>query len=239
MSYVPSKVVSNEQVHRSYYILTVKTLRRLRKTPLPPQFSVVWIPGVDIVPLSYAYYENGLAKFFYKVIGEGTKSLSLRRPGDLISISEPIGRGLVEIKNPVFLVGGSAIAPVLYYTKYLESFSGMWGVKHGELAESLIARFPKLRFLTIVSEDCTFGLCGKLTDYLERFSSGKNDTVLVSGPVEMVRKVCSWLKTSNTRSGLVIAETMVKCGLGACGSCVIDGLLLCRDGPIVRCGAFE
>ncbi|MEM2825960.1 MAG: hypothetical protein QXL30_01745 [Sulfolobales archaeon] len=238
MSYVPSKVVSNEQVYGNYYILVVKTLRKLRKTPLPPQFSMVWVPGVDLIPLSYAYYENGLVKFFYKVVGEGTKSLSLRKPGDVIAISEPVGQSFIEIEKPAFLVGGSGIAPVLYYTKYLESFSGIWGVKHGELAEALITRFPKLKVLAVASEDCTFGFCGKLTDYLDKLNLNSNELVLVSGPTEMVKRVCSWLKGRSVRSGLVIAETLVKCGLGVCGSCVIGGLLLCRDGPVIGCEAF-
>lgn len=239
MSFTPSKVVSNEQLYGDYYILTVKTLRRLKKIPLPPQFSMVWVPGVDLIPLSFAYYDGGLATFFYKVVGVGTRSLSLRKPGDFIAVSEPVGRDFVGVSNPVFLVGGSGIAPVLHYTKYLDSFSGIWGVRRGELVEALLARFPRLKFLDTVSEDCTVGLCGKLTDYLDKLRLESTNTVIVSGPVEMIRKVCSWLKIHGNEPGFVIAESMVKCGLGACGSCVINGVLLCRDGPVVRCEAFE
>lgn len=239
MSYVPSRVVSNERVYGDYYILVAETLYRPRRAPLPPQFSMVWVPGVDLIPLSYAYYENNYAKFFYKVIGEGTRSLSLKKPGDFIAISEPLGRDFMRIGNPTFLVGGSGVAPVLHYTKYLERFSGMWGVRHGDLAVALVERFPKLRLLSIVSEDCTIGLCGKLTDHLDKLDPGDKETVLISGPMEMVRTACGWLKSRGQHRGFVIAETMVKCGIGACGSCVIGGLLLCRDGPVVRCDALE
>ncbi len=238
MSYVPARVVSNESVYGSYYVLVARALRKLRRIPLPPQFSMVWVPGVDLLPLSYARYEDGLATFFYKVVGEGTKSLSLKRPGDFIAMSEPVGKGFLEVKSPVFLAGGTGIAPVLHYSMYLEEFSGMWGVKRGELAEALIERFPELKRLAVASEDCTFGLCGRLTDHLDKLSLERDAIVLVSGPAEMIKRVCGWLKSCGRGPGFVIAEAMVKCGLGACGSCVVGGLLLCRDGPVVGCEAF-
>lgn len=236
MSYVPARVVSNECVYGNYYVLSARALRKLRRTPLPPQFSMVWVPGVDLVPLSFADYENGVATFFYKVVGEGTKSLSLKSPGDLIAISEPVGKSFLGIRNPVFLVGGTGVAPVMHYSKHLENFSGMWGVKRGGLAEALVERFPMLKRLTIASEDCTIGLCGRLTDYLDRVRLD-GSTVVVSGPVDMIKQVCSWLRARGG-AGLAVAESMVKCGLGVCGSCVIDGLLLCKDGPVVGCEAF-
>lgn len=239
MSYLPARVVSNEHVYGNYYVLVAKTLRKPRREPLPPQFSLVWVPGVDLVPLSYARYEDGLATFFYKVVGEGTKGLSLRRPGDFIAISEPVGRALLELRKPVFLAGGTGIAPVLHYSEYLDELTGMWGVRRGDLAEALIERFPKLKRLLVASEDCTIGLCGKLTDHLGRLRLDDDATVVVSGPVDMIRRVCGWLRSRGSGTGLAIAETLVKCGLGACGSCVIDGLLLCRDGPVVGCDAFE
>lgn len=237
MSYIPSVVVSNEQVSENYYILKVRTLRKLVKKPLPPQFSMVWIPGVDLVPLSYADCSNRLVTFFYKVVGEGTKNLSLRKPGDVIAISEPVGKFFIDIENPVFLVGGTSIAPIIHYSKYLENFSGVWGVKSGALAESLIEKFPKLKHLSIASEDCTIGFCGKLTDHLDKLRLSSNTTVLTAGPPEMVKAVCRWIKNLGVRS-YVIAETIVKCGLGVCGSCVINNSLLCRDGPVVDCSVF-
>jgi dihydroorotate dehydrogenase electron transfer subunit len=239
LSYTPSRVVSNEQIHGNYFMLAARTLRKPRKDPLPPQFTMVWVPGVDLIPLSYAYYDGGTAWFFYKVIGDGTKALSLRRPGDMIALSDPAGKSFIPKHNPVFLVGGSGVAPVLHYTKYLERFRGIWGVKYGELAVRLMEKFPKLKLLTIASEDCTYGLCGKLTDVLSEVGLNRDDTVFVAGPTEMVRYVCKELRGSHRGPLLVIAETLVKCGLGICGSCAIDGILLCRDGPLVGCEHFE
>ncbi|MDW8011095.1 MAG: hypothetical protein RMH84_05845 [Sulfolobales archaeon] len=237
MSYVPSVVVSNERIYGKYYLLTVKTLRRLVRTPQPPQFSMVWVPGVDLVPLSYALYEGSSATFFYKVVGDGTRNLSLKKPGDVVAISEPIGRPFTNVENPVFLVGGSGVASVIHYSRYLKNFSGMWGVKSGALAEALLERFPKLKQLHLVSEDCAVGFCGKLTDFLDRLRLDSDTTVITAGPLEMVRAVCRWTRARGIR-GYVVAEAMVKCGIGACGSCTIGNLLLCKDGPAVSCDVF-
>jgi len=238
LSYIPSRVISNEQIHGNYFMLAGRILRKPRKSPLPPQFAMVWVPGVDLIPLSYAYYDNDTVWFLYKVVGEGTKALSLKKPGDIIALSHPIGRSFIPEHDPVFLVGGSGIAPVLHYTKYLNRFRGIWGVRYGELAVRLIEKFPKLKLLTIASEDCTYGLCGKLTDVLDKISLSRGDVVFVAGPIEMVRQVCREFRASHQGPVYVIAETLVKCGIGICGSCVIDGILLCRDGPIVGCEHF-
>ncbi len=240
MSYVPAEVLSNDNVYGKYFFITARVLRSYRRPPLPPQFAMVWVPGVDLLPLSYASASERVVGFFYKVVGEGTKALSTRSKGDVIGVSEPLGRWYIpQGRDVVFLAGGAGIAPFLLYLEYVGNPRGLWGVRQGELAARLMELFPKLKSLLVASEDCTHGLCGKLTDYVSRISVGKDTEVLISGPIDMVREVCRRFRNIKVGREYVIAESMVKCGVGACGSCLIGNLLLCRDGPVVGCDHFE
>lgn len=240
MSYIPAEVLSNDNVYGQYFFITVRILNSYRKTPLPPQFAVVWVPGVDLIPLSYALASGKVVGFFYKVVGEGTKALSMRSRGDVIGVSEPLGRWYIpQGGDVVFLAGGAGIAPFLLYLKYVESPRGVWGVRQGELAARLVELFPKLKSLLVASEDCTYGLCGKLTDYVDRVPIGRDTEVLISGPSDMVREVCRRFRDLKFSRAYVIAESMVKCGIGVCGSCLVGNVLLCKDGPVVGCNYFE
>jgi dihydroorotate dehydrogenase electron transfer subunit len=239
LSYVPAEVLSNVNVYGQYFLVTLRVLRNYRRPPLPPQFAMVWVPGVDLLPLSYAVASGRVVGFFYKVVGEGTKALSTRSRGDVVGVSEPLGRWYMPRgRDVVFLAGGAGIAPFLLYLEYVEEPRGLWGVRQGELAARLTKLFPKLGKLTVTSEDCTYGLCGKLTDHLDRVTVGRDTEVLVSGPSDMIREVCRRFRDLGLGRVEVVAESMVKCGIGVCGSCLVGNVLLCRDGPVVGCEHF-
>jgi dihydroorotate dehydrogenase electron transfer subunit len=239
LSYVPAEVLSNVNVYGQYFLVTLRVLRNYRRPPLPPQFAMVWVPGVDLLPLSYAVASGRIVGFFYKVVGEGTKALSTRSRGDVVGVSEPLGRWYIPGgRDVVFLAGGAGIAPFLLYLEYVEEPRGLWGVRQGELAARLTKLFPKLGKLTVTSEDCTYGLCGKLTDHLDRVTVGRDTEVLVSGPSDMIREVCRRFRDLGLGRVGVVAESMVKCGIGACGSCLVGNVLLCREGPVVGCEHF-
>jgi len=240
LSYVPAEVLTNDNVYGRYFFISARVLRNYRRAPLPPQFAMVWVPGVDLIPLSFALASGRVVGFFYKVVGEGTKALSTRSKGDVIGVSEPLGRWHIpQGEDVVFLAGGAGIAPFLLYLEHVENPRGLWGVRQGELAARLTELFPKLKSLLVTSEDCTYGLCGKLTDYVDRAPVGRDTEVLISGPGDMVREVCRRFRGLGLGRAYVIAESMVKCGIGVCGSCLVGNALLCRDGPVVRCDCFE
>lgn len=65
--------------------------------------------------------QEGWIEILYKRIGEGTRLLSQRRPGERLSVLGPIGNGFQPgvRKRPLLLGGGLGIPPVLFLAEQL------------------------------------------------------------------------------------------------------------------------
>ncbi|MGQ9588508.1 MAG: iron-sulfur cluster-binding protein, partial [Thermoplasmata archaeon] len=65
----------------------------------------------------------------------------------------------------------------------------------------------------------------------EILANGNFDTVYACGPEKMI---VSLLELTRHRRVPMQAslERFMKCGIGICDSCAIDGLHVCRDGPV-------
>jgi NAD(P)H-flavin reductase len=59
--------------------------------------------------------ENGTFDLLYKIVGEGTRQLSERKIGDVLSIIGPIGNGfeLTDKKRPLLIGGGVGMPPMI------------------------------------------------------------------------------------------------------------------------------
>ncbi len=71
----------------------------------PDSSSVVWIPGVDEIPMSLSYLgdHKGIT---VKNVGEATKALTSLQVGDRIIVRGPYGRSYRAPKGKVLVVGG-------------------------------------------------------------------------------------------------------------------------------------
>ncbi|HVO77462.1 MAG TPA: dihydroorotate dehydrogenase electron transfer subunit, partial [Methanomassiliicoccales archaeon] len=71
----------------------LKTLRFPFDTSIRPgQFFMVWVPGVDEVPMSasYIFGEKGIT---VREVGPATKALNSLKPGSLLGVRGPYGNG--------------------------------------------------------------------------------------------------------------------------------------------------
>jgi len=89
-------------------------------------------------------------------------------------------------------------------------------------------RFPEQVLFT---DDGSAGRPGFPTQWLqEQVGAGALDMVYTCGPELMMAAladVCRWAGIGCQ----VSMERYMKCGIGVCGQCDCDGLLICRDGP--------
>ena len=86
--------------------------------------------------------------------------------------------------------------------------------------------------VVVVTEDGTYGKSGLVTDEMENLLSEKKfDAVYTCGPEKMMHKVVqlAHAKKFHVQASL---ERMMKCGMGICGSCCADEVLVCRDGTV-------
>jgi dihydroorotate dehydrogenase electron transfer subunit len=84
----------------------------------------------------------------------------------------------------------------------------------------------------ISTEDGSLGHQGVVTDRVELLLGEYFfDLVLVCGPEMMIKKTVEIAETHNVKIQASL-ERYMKCGIGICDSCAIDGYQVCRDGPV-------
>jgi dihydroorotate dehydrogenase electron transfer subunit len=78
-------------------------------------------------PLSIMRVEDDCIEVLYKIVGEGLRLLSARRPGDSISVLGPIGqpfRPSPERPNSLLIGGGVGIPPIVFLADVLRRENG-------------------------------------------------------------------------------------------------------------------
>jgi len=206
----------------------------------PGQFLMLWIPGIDEIPLSILNAtEDGLISVSVKAVGDATRHLSSMEAGATIGIRGPFGNSFTQNHGNVLLIGGgTGTAPLLFLAKTLSNkakkLSFIVGAKtKNELlfVEQLNKICPEKTLIT-TTDDGTYGLqclvTEPLNDLLER---EKFDAIYTCGPEVMVKKIFELTQKHNLPLEASL-ERLMRCGIGLCGSCVIGKYRVCKDGPV-------
>ena len=202
----------------------------------PGQFVMVWVPGVDEFPMSVSYV-GGRFGFTYQILGGGTQALSAMKPGDVIGVRGPYGRGFsIRGKRLLMIAGGLGMAPMAPLVEQ--------AIGHGASVDLVIGAKSQANLLFedrssrsgakvhVSTDDGTKGFRGFASDLAatliqkERF-----DCIYTCGPEIMMVKVLGLAK----KHGIPLQaslERLMKCGIGICDSCAIDGRHVCKDGPV-------
>jgi dihydroorotate dehydrogenase electron transfer subunit len=80
-------------------------------------------------PLSIMRVEDDCIDILYKIVGDGLRRLSRKRPGDSISVLGPIGqpfRPSIERPNTLLIGGGVGIPPMVFVADFLRQQGGDW-----------------------------------------------------------------------------------------------------------------
>ncbi len=216
--------------------------------PIPGQFLMVWVPGVDEIPMSISSIDTDTSTYAITVagIGDATKSLCEKQTGDLIGIRGPFGNGFsrdTPRHNACIIGGGVGMAcvnPLVAIAKNtLEHFIVINAAKTKEelLFNNRYEReLARGKHYYTSTDD---GSCGEKCfghELLERVideGRAKVEKVFACGPERMLVKV---FETCSVRGIPLEAslERMMRCGNGLCGLCGMDpgGLLVCKDGPV-------
>jgi len=196
------------------------------------QFVMVWIPGVDEVPMSLSA-TGDVKAITVKAIGEATRALHKLGENDVIGVRGPYGNGFsVKKGQKALAVGGgvgiSALMPVIRAS----GTDTVIGARNRSevIMESEIRRYSKN--VRISTDDGSYGFKGNAVELMrEVMKDNDYDVVIGCGPEIMlyyVHKACVELGVDCRLS----LERFMKCGAGLCGSCVMDGMRVCEDGPV-------
>ena len=222
---------------------TVKTLSfkdELCAKAKPGQFLMLWVPGVDEIPLSILGGKaDGTVRVAVKKVGEATKALHEKKRNDLIGIRGPFGNSFSLSRGKVLMVaGGTGTAPLLFLAEKLvdkaREIIFILGAKtKNELLfmNELQKGFKKLQLFTS-TEDGSCGITGLCTGPLERaLCEMKPDMVYACGPEPMLLRVFELCEKHGVRLEVSL-ERLMRCAIGLCGNCVIGKYRVCKDGPI-------
>ncbi|MCX9084391.1 MAG: dihydroorotate dehydrogenase electron transfer subunit [Candidatus Methanoperedens sp.] len=193
----------------------------------PGQFVMAWIRGVDEIPMALSY-NNAIT---VQKVGSATSALFELDKGDSIGIRGPLGKGFDRKPGHILLIaGGVGAAPLAPLAENAASD----GIKVTTLLgartkEELVfkKRFERAGDVIIATDDGSEGIKGYVTqliDNTEYFSQ-----IYCCGPEIMMKKVLDKILPSKAQFSL---HRYIKCGLGICGACCMDGLRVCMDGPV-------
>ena len=178
------------------------------------------------------------------------------KPGDSVGIRGPFGThfpvdATMKGKDIIFVCGGlgmvpvrSAINYVMHHRKDYGDIKILYGVKSpperlfvDELQEH--ASKEKVTYMETCDrgDEQWTGKMGVITTLMPDLKVESRKTVaLVCGPPVMYRFVIASLhKIGMLDEKIYVSlERHMKCGVGKCGHCQIDGLYVCQDGPVFR-----
>lgn len=198
----------------------------------PGRFVMVWLPDVDEKPLSLSYLDGESAVTVQKKGKFSEAFLKLRR-GDFIGDRGPYGRGfeIHEYKRPCIVAGGMGILPLAPLAEKIADLNPIIIVGAASKDKMVFTtRMDRIADVIYVTDDGSFGSKGLSTDPLSKVI-GKVDIVFGCGPEAMLKKVFEICRKNNVKCQLFL-ERYMRCGFGACGSCAIDGFIVCKDGPV-------
>lgn len=208
---------------------------------LPGQFAMVWIPGVNELPMSVMISkEPGKAAFTVRKHGPASTGLFNVLEGQQIGIRGPYGNSFDLKEGKLLLVGGgTGLVPMmrlLTFVKPTDDVTVLIGAKSKDevffedLANNLLENNPHK--VIVSTDDGSYGEKGFVTDLVEKLVSKSHfDGVYACGPEIMMYKT---VQSAHSRKIFVQAslERMMKCGVGICGSCCVGEDLVCRDGTV-------
>ena len=213
---------------------------------LPGQFAMVWIPGVNELPMSVMVgIKQGEAGFTVRKRGESSTALYNLKVGDKIGVRGPYGNSF-DIKDGKILLigGGTGLVPLVRLIKFvncelppshdLEITLLMGSQTKEEVFFEFMELIEKHMDANVipVTEDGSYGEKGYVTDVLEKLlEENTYDAIYTCGPELMMYKI---VKLAESKNIFVQAslERMMKCGVGICGSCCVGEDLVCKDGTV-------
>jgi len=203
----------------------------------PGQFIMLWLPQIDEKPFVVSYQEKNSFGVTIEQKGKFTKTISKIKEGTKVATRGPFGNGFEIKNNSIIVAGGLGMAPALSLIKKIKNSIIIQGAKSKEFLlylkdENLLKIIEKNNNKIIYcTDDGSFGINGFTTDVLKEMLKQKIKTVYTCGPEMMIKKVLDICEKNKIECQASL-ERFMKCGIGICGSCVINDQLVCKDGPV-------
>ncbi|MFQ5831315.1 MAG: dihydroorotate dehydrogenase electron transfer subunit [Candidatus Thorarchaeota archaeon] len=235
-----SQVIKENKTTRTLVFKHPKETLSIR----PGQFLMVWIPGVDEIPMSVSSWNPPSVGVTVSPIGEATDALASVRKGQRIGVRGPFGTHFdTDCNNAIIVGGGIGIAPLrpLAYEliRLNKSVTLLIAAKtKGELiyANEFKAVSAEGFKLEISTDDGSVGFKGLAPEAAREITSSETPDVLYTCGPELMMLSLHRLAMERGMGFQASLERFMKCGCGLCGTCALDptGDLVCVEGPVFR-----
>ncbi len=213
----------------------------------PGQFVMLTVFSQGEKPFSIQDVDDRSFSMTIKNVGPFTDRLFQMKVGELVSVRGPYGKTFSEKQGRVLMVGGGfATPPLRFLAKSLKSagVEYLTNINGARTATDLLYAddFQEMCDVSLVAtDDGSMGYKGTSVDLMEiALAKEKYDQIYISGPEKMMKAAVKVAKQYDIPYEVNL-ERYMKCGVGVCGSCVMDpnGFILCMEGPIVDQDALK
>lgn len=218
----------------------------------PGQFLMVWLPEIGEFPMSVSMSYGKRTSIVVKAMGEGSRRLFESAVGDLIGLRGPYGASFSlsrKFKRSLLVGGGTGIAPILKLaqrirltkTKPVNDPDVVMGARTRDELAFLPSLKKSLGSMKVhpSTDDGSVGFKGYAHELVRDLLRRKEfDSIFCCGPEMMMKRVYEIARESRIPAQFSL-ERVMKCGIGICGSCCIQDVVLCRDGPVVDSNTLQ
>lgn len=225
---------------------------------MPGQFVEVSIAGIGEAPISVSSSptQKGMFQMVVRKVGNVTAAMHGLKAGAKVGVRGPFGThfpvdGAMKGKDLVFICGGIGLVPVRSAINYVLDHRA----DYGHVTILFGTKTPADRLFTdemkkwAAAKDVTFmetvdradeswkGNVGVITTLIPKVRMDAARTVaIICGPPIMYKFVILELdKVGLPRESMYVSlERHMKCGVGKCGHCQVNGLYACQDGPVFK-----
>lgn len=249
------------EIVRKDRLNATETLYRLRMSDGselghdPGQFVEVSVFGVGEAPFSISSSPTRGDTFDLCIrrVGDVTTAMERLQSGDQVGVRGPLGRGFpmetMRGRNVLVIAGGLGIVPLRSLIVNLidersdyGDVTVLYGCKNpadmlfeDELAAWAAREDVDLRITADIAEPSWTGNVGPVTTLFRRLTvDSKNTVPVMVGPPVMFKHVVKQVLAVGIPEDRIILslERRMKCGIGECGHCQINGVYVCQDGPV-------
>lgn len=203
----------------------------------PGQFVNLWLPNIDEKPFSASNLTDDELEITICAVGPFTQAMMDTRPGEMIGIRGPFGRGY-DVRGPALLVGGGmGIAPLRFLANHLANAGVPFSFAAGARSSTDIPFADELaaQGTCFATDDGSRGTAGQVTAILvDRLVPQRFDTLCGCGPEGLLIALKNLAETHDLHYQLAF-ERYMKCAIGICGQCCLDGsgIRVCTEGPVL------
>lgn len=241
-------VQATEQLSDRHWLMRLRSSSALPEMH-PGQFVQVHIedsPSTYLrrpISINMVDYERNEILLLVAAIGEGTRHLVRKKPGEKVNCLLPLGNSFTMPRSTdercLLVGGGVGIAPMLFLGKRLvETGVRPTFLLGARTADELLEKdmFSELGDLYLTTEDGSEGEKGYVTNH-SILKEKQFDRIATCGPKPMMMSVARYAKQNDIECEVSLENDMA-CGLGACLCCVEDTtdghICVCTEGPVLN-----